>query len=196
MEPLPLPRRPALLRRRSRWPSWPSGSARRCTSTARRRSWSTLEGAADGVRRGRSAGLLLGQGELEPGHPQGDGRAWQRVRRRLRRASSTGCGLAGGDAGQDGLRRGGQDRRGDRRRARGRRLDVQRRERGRARGDRPRGRRDRTGSRRSRCGSIPTSTPRRTATSRPARRSRSSAWTSSGRCGVAEAAVDDPAASA
>ena len=33
----------------------------------------TLEGAADGVRRGRSAGLLLGQGELEPGHPQG---AW------------------------------------------------------------------------------------------------------------------------
>ena len=75
----------------------------------------TLEDAADGVRRGRPAGLLLGQGELEPGHPQGDGRARQRVRRGLRRASCTGCRPAGGRAGQDGVRRGGQDRRGDRR---------------------------------------------------------------------------------
>ena len=44
-------------------------------------------------------------------------------------------------------------------------------------------RRGRQASRRSRCGSTPTSTRRRTGTSRPARRSRSSAWTSSGRCG-------------
>ena len=51
-------------------------------------------------------------------------------------------GLAGGDRCQDGLRRRGQDRRRDRRRAGSRRVDVQRRERGRARGDRPRGRGD------------------------------------------------------
>ena len=73
------------------------------------------EGVAGGVRRARSAGLLLGEGELEPRDPEADGRARQRLRRRLGRRAVPGR-QGRGRGGQDGLRGRRQDGRGDPRR--------------------------------------------------------------------------------
>ena len=177
--------------RTSRRPSWPSGSARRCTSTARRRSWGRSKALQTAfaevdplvcysVKANSNLGILKVMAEHGSGFDVVSAGELYRVgwpgASRTRRCSP-GVGKTDEEI-QAGLEAGvlmfNVESEAE--------LDA----------DRPRGRRRSARSRRSRCESIPTSTPRPTDTSRPARRSRSSAWTSSGPRGCAEAAVEIP----
>ena len=100
----------------SRSPTWPSGSARRFTSTARRRSSGQLKAiqaafaevdplVCYAVKANSNLSILRVMAEHGSGFDVVSGGELYRVV------------VAGGQAGRTRLRRGGQDRRGDRRRA-------------------------------------------------------------------------------